>query len=108
MAACTVCPPAVFYLWELALLIDEGDDVHGLGGDHVKGVLVVSELDVLPVDVLQVVLLLLQLKDVTHKELLQILVGEVDAELLKTKKIWRRKNTCETHFLHCKKTVVLV
>lgn len=108
MAPCTVCPPAVFYLWELALFVDEGDDVHGLGGDHVKGVLVVSELDVLPVDVLQVVLLLLQLKDVTHKELLQILVGKVDAELLKTKKIWRGKNTRETHFLHCKNTVMLV
>lgn len=38
----------------------------------------------LPVDVLQVVLLLLQLEDVTHKELLQVLVGKVDAELLKT------------------------
>ena len=38
----------------------------------------------LPVDVLQVILLLLQLEHVTHKELLQVLVGEVDAQLLKT------------------------
>lgn len=36
----------------------------------------------LPVDVLQVVLLLLQLEDVTHKELLQVFVGKVDAQLL--------------------------
>lgn len=36
----------------------------------------------LPVDVLQVVLLLLQLEDVTDEELLQVLVGEVDAQLL--------------------------
>lgn len=38
----------------------------------------------LPADVLQVVLLLLQFKDVADKELLQVLVGEVDAQLLKT------------------------
>lgn len=39
----------------------------------------------LPVDVLQVVLLLLQLEDVTDEELLQVLVGEVDAKLFETK-----------------------
>ena len=47
------------HLGELALLVNEGDNVHGLDGNHVQGILVVSELDVLPVDVLQVVLLLL-------------------------------------------------
>lgn len=47
------------HLGELALLVNEGDDVHGLDGNHVQGILVISELDVLPVDVLQVVLLLL-------------------------------------------------
>jgi hypothetical protein len=44
-----------------------------------QGVLVVCELDVLPADVLQVVLLLLQLEDVPYEELLQVLVGKVDA-----------------------------
>ena len=34
-----------------------------------------------PVDGLHVVLLLLQLEDVPHEELLQVLVGVVDAEL---------------------------
>lgn len=47
------------HLGELAFLVNEGDDVHGLDGNHVQGILVISELDVLPVDVLQVVLLLL-------------------------------------------------
>lgn len=70
------------HLGELALLIDEGDDIHGLVGDHVQGVLVVGELDVQPVDALQVILLLLQLEHVSHKELLQVLIGKVDAELL--------------------------
>ena len=38
----------------------------------------------LPADVLQVVLLLLQFEDVPDEELLQVLVGEVDAKLLET------------------------
>lgn len=75
---------SAWYLGELALLIDEGDDVHGLEGDHVQSFLVIGELYVLPVDVLQVVLFLLQLKDVSHKELLQVFVRKVDAELLET------------------------
>lgn len=79
-----LAPSLVLYLWELALFINEGDDVHGLVGDHVQGVLVVGELDVLPADVLQVVLLLLQLENMLHKELLQVLVGKVDTQLLET------------------------
>lgn len=47
------------HLGEFALLVNEGDDVHRLDGNHVQGILVIRELDVLPVDVLQVVLLLL-------------------------------------------------
>ena len=62
------------HLGELALLIDEGDDVHGFVGDHVQGILVVCELDVQPVNALQVILLLLQLEHVPHEELLQVLV----------------------------------
>lgn len=49
----------------------------------------------LPVDVLQVVLLLLQFEDVTHKELLQILICKVDAKLLKTVEERSRKE----HFI---------
>lgn len=71
-------------LGELALLVNEGDDIHGFVGDHIQCILVVGELDVLPADVLQVVLFLLQLEDVAHEELLQVLVGKVDAELLET------------------------
>lgn len=71
-------------LWKLALLVDERHDVQLLDGDQVQGILVVHELYVLPVDVLQVVLLLFQLEDMLDKKLLQILIGVVDAELLKT------------------------
>ena len=46
--------------------------------------LIINEADLLPVDALLVVLLLLHLEDVRHKELLKVLVGIVDAELLET------------------------
>ena len=42
-----------------------------------------SKVDELPLDVLLAVLLLLQDKHVVVEELLELLVGEVDAELLK-------------------------
>ena len=44
--------------------------------------LIINKTDLLPVDALLVVLLLLHLEDVRHKELLEVLVGVVDAELL--------------------------
>jgi len=44
--------------------------------------LVVSERDMLPFDRLLVIFLLFELEYVTHEELLEVLVGEVDAELL--------------------------
>lgn len=84
-------PPPLKHLGELALLVDEGDDVHGFVGDHVQSVLVVGELNVLPADVLQVVLLLLQFENVANEELLQILVGEVDAQLLEAARKKRRR-----------------
>ncbi len=72
------------YLWELALLINKGNDIHRFDGNHIQGILVVSELDVQPVDIFQVVLLLLQLENVANEELLQVLICKVDAQLLKT------------------------
>lgn len=71
------------YLGKSALLVNEWNYVHWFDGDHIKGVLVVSELNVLPVDVLQVVLLLLHLEDMLDKELLQVLISKVNAQLLK-------------------------
>lgn len=83
----------MLYLWELALFIDEGDNVHGFVGNHVECVLVVCELDVLPADVLQVVLFLLQFENVPYKELLQVLVGKVDTKLFETT---QKKNQSQT------------
>lgn len=74
------------HLWETALLVQEGDDAHGLEGQQVQGGPIVGVVDIVPGDVLRAVLLLLHGEHVLHKELLQVLVGEVDAELLEAVK----------------------
>ena len=71
------------YLWKVALIVQDVQDSRGLGGDEVDGGLVVLEVDVLPADLLLGVLLLFQLEDVLVEEILQCLVGIVDAQLLK-------------------------
>lgn len=72
------------YFGELGFFVDERHDVHLFDGDQVERVLIVDKLNVLPTDVLLVVLLLLQFENVPHEKLLQVLVGIVDAELLET------------------------
>lgn len=71
------------YLWELALFINEGDDIHRLECDDFQCLVVISEVNVPPGNVLCKVFFLLQLEDVVHEELLKVLVGNVNAELLK-------------------------
>lgn len=68
-------------LWEGALLINKRQYVQRFDGQRVKGALVVLVVDVLPNDVFAGVLLLLQLENVPDEELLQLLVGVVDAQL---------------------------
>ena len=81
-------------LGELGLFINQSKDVHGLLSNHVQCGLIVYEGNLLPVDPLLGVLLLLHLEDVLHKELLQVLVGVVDTELLETVvlKVFKAKN----------------
>lgn len=67
----------------MALFVQEGDDAHGPEGQQVQGGPVVAVVDVVPGDALRAALLLLRGEHVLHEELLQLLVGEVDAELLK-------------------------
>ena len=77
------CYPAVQpCLGEAAGLIQQVEDAH-LGLDEVQHVLVVHKLDVAPLDGLALVLGLLHLEDVLVEVLLQLLVGQVDAKLLK-------------------------
>lgn len=72
-------------LREVALLIDQSQYVERFNGQQVQGFLVVTETNALPWDAFFTIFILLQLKDVTHKELLQVLVGIINAQLLKTK-----------------------
>lgn len=71
------------YLWEPALFINEGDDIHGLECNDFQCLVVISEVNVVPGNVLCKIFLLLQLEDVVHKELLEVLICNVDAQLLK-------------------------
>ena len=67
---------------EAALLIQEVQDAQGLLLDQIQHILVVHECDVGPVDLLALVLGLLHLEHVLIEVLLQLLIGQVDAELL--------------------------
>ncbi len=89
------------YLWELWLLVNQGHYVQLLDANEVEGVLVVNELNVLPRDALEVVLLLLELEDVPDKKLLQVLVGVVDAELLKAGNAAKKTSLSASTFIPC-------
>jgi len=68
---------------EAALLIQEVQDSQRLLLNEVQNVLVVHKGDIGPVDLLPLVLSLLHLEDMLIEVLLQLLVGQIDAELLK-------------------------
>lgn len=70
------------HLWKVALLVDQTQQVAGFHSQEVQDLLIVAERDAGPGDVFPPVLLLLLLEDVTHEELLQLLVSEVDEQLL--------------------------
>lgn len=70
----------------MAFFINQSQQVTGFPSQEVQDVLIVTELDVIPHNVLFQVLLLLQLEDVPHEKLLQLLIGEIDAQLLKAVK----------------------
>jgi len=70
------------YLWELALFINEGDNIHRLECNDFQSLAVISEVNVIPGNVLRKVFLLLLLEDMVHEELLKVLIGNVNAELL--------------------------
>ena len=92
------------YLGELALLINESNEVEWPDSDHVQDLLVVLELNVRPHNVLLVILCLLQFEDVAHKELLQVLIAVVDAHLLKAVKREGRQSHDSHMIVTCKLT----
>lgn len=72
------------YPWKVTLIIQNVQNPKRSLADEIKAGLVVSEVDGLPVDTLSVVLLLLQLEDVLIEVKLELLIGKVDTQLLKT------------------------
>ena len=64
-----------------AALVEEAEDADRPLGDEVDDVLVVLVRDEVPLDLLLDVHLLLELEDVLDEEVVQRLVGEVDAHL---------------------------
>ena len=69
-------------LWEHALLLKDGEDTHGLLNQIDTGLQVHTEVNESPVNAFLLVLLLLKNEHVVVEELLQTLVGVVDAQLL--------------------------
>ena len=68
---------------EHSLLVEDREDTHGLLLDQVDGVLQIETVvDEAPFDLLVLVLLLFEGEHVVVEELLQLLVGVVDAQLL--------------------------
>lgn len=77
--------------WKVALLVNQSQQVAGFHRQEVHDFPVVIKSDVGPGDFFPPVLLLLLPEDVVHEELLQLLVGEVDEELLEAA---RRRDLC--------------
>lgn len=78
-------------LGEIAFFINKSQHVHGFAGKYIESVLVVFVVNVLPNNVFTGVFVLLQLENMPDKELLQLLVGKVDAQLLKAASAEQRK-----------------
>lgn len=74
--------PALTHLGKMAFFIDQRKQVAGFPSQELHDVLIVTEFDIVPLHALFQILLLLQLEHVAHEELLQLLVGKVNAQLL--------------------------
>jgi len=76
---CLICG-----FWKHAGFIEKSNDSRGFLLNEVQDILVVDELNVAPVDGLLGVLFLLHLEYMLIKMLLELLIGQIDTELLKT------------------------
>lgn len=71
------------HLWKLAFLINQWNDIHGFCTNQIQGILIVNKLNMFPVDSFIIILLLFHFENVLDKELLKVLIGIVDTQLLK-------------------------
>lgn len=70
---------AIGALRKSTLLVDQGNNIHRLAGNQVQDPLIIFEGNMLPIDMLVIVLFLFELEDMMDEKLLQILVRIVDA-----------------------------
>lgn len=68
----------------MALFVNQRQYAERFNSQQVQSLLVVFKRNALPRDLFVFTFLLLQLKDVAHEELLQLLIGIIYAQLLKT------------------------
>lgn len=76
----------------MAFIINQSQQVTGHPSQEVQDVLIVPKVDVIPRNAFLLVLLLFQLEDVANEELLQLLVGKINAQLLEA--VQRRGDIC--------------
>jgi hypothetical protein len=84
---------------ESALFVQQPQDAFGRLLNQLQAHCVVSKLNVLEINAFFDVFLLFQCKHVVVEELVQLLVGKVDAELLKAidPKVFKPKNVYSRH-----------
>lgn len=92
--------PALTHLGKMAFFIDQSQQGAGFPSQELQDVLIVTEFDIVPLHALFQILLLLQLEDVADEELLQLLVGKVNAQLLEAAQGRKRRSFCSVfgHF----------
>ena len=86
-------------LGEATLLVEQGEQPERPGQEHVQDGPVVDELDHVDADALGHVLLLLPGEDVLVEKVLDLLVGDVDAQLLEAvaREVLEAENVQKTH-----------
>lgn len=86
--------PALTHLGKMAFFIDQRQQVAGFPSQELHDVRIVTEFDIVPLHALFQILLLLQLEYVTDEELLQLLVGKVNAQLLEAAQGRKGRSFC--------------
>lgn len=92
--------PALTHLRKMAFFIDQRQQVAGFPSQELQDVLIVTEFDIVPLQALFQILLLLQHEDMADEELLQLLIGKVNAQLLEAAQGRKGRSFCSVfgHF----------
>lgn len=78
----------------MAFFINQSQQGAGFPSQELQDVLIVTEFDIVPLHGLFQILLLLQLEHVADEELVQLLVGKVNAQLLEAAQGRKGRRLC--------------